>query len=1017
LRTNRWGHALRRFATVIVASALALGTGAGAAFAFDDGGNPGTTGPNTITWTGHGTDISAQDCSAANEPNGQPANTPYLLWVLTTDGGSIAADSVSPHFLPVLHLSGSGSGDYNPGDGSTAGALKHFVTPYFTPDVSALHANVSMYVTSPGNGAWNLNISHGCAPPTQVQARAPTVTKNAAGAYTTKYGWTVQKSVDNKEIDVAPGGNATFNYTVTVTRDNGTNSNVQVGGTIHVSNPNSVAIGNPNVSDQLSDGVNCNLNAPSSLAPGDNAIPYTCQIPASQFDPTQPLSNTVTVSWAGQTLSDGSQLAAGNANYTVNNIQFQQSLVDSCVNVSDPQAPAGTFTNPVCATPASGTQFTYSVTHAGGDQNNPAGTCTPYSNTATITSAGGNDNGTVLGQDSQDVKVCVGADLQVTKDATPSFTRTYGWNITKAVDNGPVIKTAGSATANYTVLVGHDAGTDSNWQVTGTVHVTNPNDWEDITLASSQGLTDQIDNGGQCSFNGGDPSGTVIKAGATADFPYTCTYSQAPGQSAFTNTATASWDQNAASTADGSAQGTATGDFANASPKIVDGSVSVDDTLGGHLGIVNYTDTPNPFPFHYSVTFPNDKAGTCTTHNNTATFVTDDNGITNDASASVQVCVGADLQVAKNATASFNRTYLWSISKQGDKTTIDPGGTVNYTVGVNQTGVKDSGWQVNGTITVTNPNDWESVTAASVSDSIDNGGNCTVQGGSNVQIPASSAVTLPYSCTFGQQPASNGGTNLAFAMWDSGAASTPNSAAQGDAPYAFTTPTRVTNQTIHVTDSQGGALGTVTATDPPAAPASKTFNYSKTFAPPSSGCTTINNIATITETSQNAKFAVQDCSLGALTMGYWQNKNGQAAISKAPAGLGSYLYGFAPFKDLTGAASATNAQVASYFLSVFSAANASGNGAPMLKAQMLATALDAYLWQQIGAPAPIGAATINTSAWSSAFGGATSMTVSQMLSYAAGQWNSGNPYGGNKTLTTTAISAFNAINNNQVTGA
>src|SRR5438552_10374743 len=81
---------------------------------------------------------------------------------------------------------------------------------------------------------------------------------------------------------------------------------------------------------------------------------------------------------------------------------------------------------------------------------------------------------------------------------------------------------------------------------------------------------------------------------------------------------------------------------------------------------------------------------------------------------------------------------------------------------------------------------------------------------------------------------------------------------------------------------------------------------------------------------------------------------------------------------------------------------------PMLKGQMLATALDVYFsdpalgTNKIGAPGPIGSASIDLTKIctnigtcttfinsSSAFGGATSMTVGQILAYAAGQSNAG----------------------------
>lgn len=1035
---------LRRFATVVAASAITIGTGAGVALAFPSGNNPGRTGPNDIEWTGQGADSVSPNgtgaCSASQEPNGQPANTPYLYWVFTTDGGSVSVQPTDPPPLPVLNLGGSGSGIYNFDSSSSSNSVK-FITPYF--DLGSLTASANFNVLTPGNGSWNLVISHGCAAPNAPpQAQAPTVTKDAAGAYTTTYGWNVTKSVDNKELDLQPGQSGTANYTVTVTSTGSSNSNVVVSGKIDVNNPNPTgdSVTASGIADQLSDGTNCNVDTSGglTLSPGDNYFPYTCSLDASTFNPNGSLTNQVTVNWASQTLADGSQLAAGNASFTTQPINFQQNVVDNCVTASDPAAPAGSL-GQVCAGNSPQT-FTYPVTYTGGtdsSSDNPPGTCTDHQNIVTLTA--NDQNNTQVGGDSADVKVCVGADLTVKKDATPSFTRTYKWNISKGVIGPSTIDTPQGtpATADYKIVVTNDGGTDSAWQVKGTVTVANPNDWEAVKLASSQGLVDSIDNRaagdtGSCTFDNGDPSGTVIPKAdnngpGQMQFPYTCTYSQAPSQSAFTNTATASWDQGAAYTAHGSADGTATGDFANVSPKIVDGSVAVNDTQiqGGFVTFVHYYQ-PNPFEVDYPVTYSGDPAGTCTDHQNTATFTTDDTGTTGSASADVKVCVGADLSVSKNANPSFSRTYQWSIAKQGDKTTIDPGGTVTYSVTATETGFKDGGWQVSGSVHVANPNDWESITLNGLTDAIQGEPNasCSFTGtpAGTVLAPAGtqgSSADFPYTCTYSAAPASASQTNAATAGWDKGAASTPDNSAQGTASWVWGSPTTTTNRTIHVTDSQGGALGTVTASDSQPF-TSKTFTYSKTFAPPSSSCATVNNIATITETGQQAKFAVQNCNSGALTMGYWQNKNGQAIISAASqAALQTWLKSFGPvFSD------APSTGIAGYFTTVFNAANASGTGAPMLKAQMLATALDVYFsdpslgGNKIGAQNPIGGLKVNISSWSAAFGGATSMTVTQMLQYAGSQATAGGAsfYGGNKTTTTTAITAFNAVNNQQVSG-
>ena len=112
----------------------------------------------------------------------------------------------------------------------------------------------------------------------------------------------------------------------------------------------------------------------------------------------------------------------------------------------------------------------------------------------------------------------------------------------------------------------------------------------------------------------------------------------------------------------------------------------------------------------------------------------------------------------------------------------------------------------------------------------------------------------------------------------------------------------------------------------------------------------------------------------------------------------------------------------------------------MLKAQMLATALDVYFsnpalgGNKINAPTPIGGVTIDLTMIckmidgssgtatcggtlqnaSTVFGGAASLTVMQMLTYAASQSNVGGTtwYGNVKSTQELAKNAFDAINNN-----
>ncbi len=116
---------------------------------------------------------------------------------------------------------------------------------------------------------------------------------------------------------------------------------------------------------------------------------------------------------------------------------------------------------------------------------------------------------------------------------------------------------------------------------------------------------------------------------------------------------------------------------------------------------------------------------------------------------------------------------------------------------------------------------------------------------------------------------------------------------------------------------------------------------------------------------QRSQTIVVECNnCGGLTMGFWQNKNGQGIITASgpktgTAPLTPWLRQFNPFQDLS--STATSALVATYVYNIIKAANASGSSMnAMLKAQMLATALDVYFsdpvlgGNKIGAPAPIG---------------------------------------------------------------
>jgi hypothetical protein len=435
-----------------------------------------------------------------------------------------------------------------------------------------------------------------------------------------------------------------------------------------------------------------------------------------------------------------------------------------------------------------------------------------------------------------------------------------------------------------------------------------------------------------------------------------------------------------------------------------------------------------------------------------------------------------DLTGSKTANPEFTREFSWTIGKTVDACAVvnNVGGcnitgsskTLNYTVSVSHDAGSDSGWKVSGDITVTN-NATGNANTVKVTDSTDVGGSCTVHTDVNHGLDPAAGGTLnagdtasyPYDCTFSSNPGS--GTNTATVSWDpilSDGSVTPDSSFPATATFSFGNPTTVIHNCVDATDSYAGALGTVCVGDSNP----KTFNYSRIVNVPHD-CVTVNNTATFDvqdpdsdaddtgSSSVTAKVCRVPAKTGALTMGFWQNKNGQGIItggssSGGVCNSGAWLRTFAPFQDLS--STATCSQVATYVYNVIKAAvctSTSKTCNSMLKAQDLATSLDVYFsdpalgGNKIGAPSPVGLRQIDLTQIcnmldgsggsatcsgsyqnaSSVFGGNSCLYVynlaqaTDILRYAAGQSNVGGStwYGNVKTSQVLAKNVFDAINN------
>jgi hypothetical protein len=656
-----------------------------------------------------------------------------------------------------------------------------------------------------------------------------------------------------------------------------------------------------------------------------------------------------------------------------------------------------------------------------------------------------------------------GLPLSVIKDAAGAYTNTYKWSIDKTADD--TVYTAGGAdgSANFDVKVQHDSGTLGGYTVTGTIDAFNPNSGSVVA-----DVTDQLSDATVCSVT--DGAAATLVSGDNY-FSYDCDLAGAP-QGELDNTVTVTWDAQTVVPDGDLTAGHA--DFTFSSILFTgsdsDTCITVNDTNpAGPQGEQVCVGDANPTEFKYSGTVSG-AAGTCTPNDNTADFTTSDTSATDSSKATVNDCQGADLTVTKTASASYTRTYNWSIRKTVDEAThIDQIGgsvTLHYHVTATETGFTDSAWVVSGTITVTNPNDWEDVTLSDVTDAVDNGGSCTVDKTGGMTVAKSGTKDFPYSCTYASKPTYNvTAHNKATITWSASAASTPTGTADtGNVDFSFTTPTSTINKTITVQDAYNGGsatdLGQLTATD--STPyTTHTYDVTKTVTVPTNGsCVTMPNSGIIKETGAHSDVSNTICGVGApgaLTMGYWQNKNGQTIIANysgtACASLRTWLSQFHAFSDISsrttcgsspslGAKSSTG--VTGYVYDVVKAAvctSSSKTCNSMLKAQMLATALDVYFsdstlgGNRIGAPSAIGSKHIDLTKIctmidstngtatcsgtyvnvSAQFNNTSCMTVMAML-----QWqNTSDPavdaglvwYGQNKTYQVNAKNAFDSINN------
>ena len=325
--------------------------------------------------------------------------------------------------------------------------------------------------------------------------------------------------------------------------------------------------------------------------------------------------------------------------------------------------------------------------------------------------------------------------------------------------------------------------------------------------------------------------------------------------------------------------------------------------------------------------------------------------------------------VSKTALGGYTDTFTWTITKSVDKTTVETSGTTatfNYTITVTHDAGTVTGVNVGGIITVTNSNvdshgNVVHINIDGITDQLSDGTTCSVTSG-GAQTLTLASTTFAYTCSLSALP-SGSLTNTVTVSWSTQSLSNGATLVGGSNPYTSATITftpALGNGIATITDTFKGTLGVINAfTDTESGtgtgvtvghPSSGTwtFSYSRVITVTPGQCKSYDNTATITETGQNSSETVTVCGTGtgALTMGFWKNTNGQKIITSYCGGSGTSLYtfltGYNPYKDLS---SSTCSKIATYVSGVISAATCSSSSKTcntMLRAQMLATALDVY---------------------------------------------------------------------------
>ncbi|MCL1871994.1 MAG: hypothetical protein FWF90_16495 [Promicromonosporaceae bacterium] len=529
-----------------------------------------------------------------------------------------------------------------------------------------------------------------------VQYDALAAAGSAAGTYVQPYAWEIDKSVDQPTANARPGAGHEFDWTITVQAEALAQAEFVATSSVTITNP---------------DGGRARSLADVSILLGGRA-PTSVQ-PALTGTLAPGASQTFEVTWA---LAEH----PGTPDVTVTLPGSAAPVTVATASVWTARAEPGRFADLTDEFPEfaaafpglgrldarehlSARDFTYSATRG---QAVTPGQCLPFENLATLTVGGDALEASAVAE------VCVGEDLAVSKTAPASMQRTFLWDLAKDVLDPSTLAADANNQATFTYLVTATPRgfSDTDWTLSGTIRVENPNAWA-VPLASvvdtphlGVGVTSAV-----CTPDApADGDQHVVPAGGFLEIGYTCSITGQPNL-AGTNVVTVTWDPEVAFSATGTASHTEGVQFVfsptNQTVTVMDDKTDPANPVELGTATWNAEGLPTTFPYEITVDGPVWPANTVD-HTNRA-WIAELPDIEDDAVVTV---TNSPLAVVVEATGSYTIEYNWTLGKvltsdnSPARARPETGETFGFGITVTAEELEQRDFLATATVTLTNPN-------------------------------------------------------------------------------------------------------------------------------------------------------------------------------------------------------------------------------------------------------------------------------------------------------------------------